>query len=276
MKPKSFRIGDFDSSNYFAVVEDIQISPLTHKLNTISLPERDGVLDFSKDNMWGRDVFEPRIITITGILRWSYWAIENNYPENDKMVVVSALYNAAHKNQKGNLYLSTTPGVYWEATLEAIENLDSVGMTSFRAVLQYRCQPLSKDEEEFVINQDAGPVVQFTLPDAEDFAPMNSFTVEVTSTDEDTAGVVIINTRSGEQLDIGDIDLTGINKLVVDFENFNIDYTPKLYAYKTWRGDFFELKPGDNLAVQTTLTNGTVILKYRPQYFYGKMAAMRE
>lgn len=275
MKDKSFIIGDFDSQNYFELIEDITISPLTPKLNTVSLPERDGVLDFSSDNMWGRNVYEPRIITITGIVRWLNWNVENLYPDADKMVALSAVYNYAYKNSKGKLYLSTTPGVHWDATLEAIQNIETTGNTTFRVVIQYRCQPFSKDnaQEGIEMDFDAGSLT-FNIPNI-DWAPTNSFKIDIVAeSGTEPYDINIINTTTKESLNL---HYVSGREIKVDFENFTIDYEPHLYVNKVWDGDFFEIKPGDNIAIVTSnISEGHAVLRYTANYFYGKMSAYRE
>lgn len=273
MKKNSFNIGDFNSEMFFSVIEDITISPLTPKLNTVSLPERDGVLDFSNDNKWGRNVYEPRIITITGIVKTNYWSNLNPNRQAEKMVVLSSLYSYAYKNAKGKLNLGITPGVYWEATLEGIKNFENTGNVSFRVVLQYRCQPFSKDNNQLGISKTLIPTVEFEIPETYEWAPTNSFSVEVSSYSENVGEISIVNSTTNEILTISDIDFTGTNKLIVDFENFNIDYTPKTYKNKTWTGDFFEIKPGNNLVLLSNVEEGTATLRYTPQYFYGKLSA---
>lgn len=270
---KSFNIGTFKSEDYFNLIEDITISTLTPKINTVSLPERDGVINFSSDNMWKRNVYEQRIITIVGVVKWNVWNEIQGHPDADRMLYISSIYNAIYKNAVGELEVSTTPGVIWEATLENIQNIETTGFTTFRVAIQYKCQPFSKEKDYLGIDKTlslSNPVT-FDL-NSDKWAPTNSFSLEVISSDEmlGTATVSIINTSTNEFLEISDIDLTGTNKLNVDFENFNIDYKTRLYKNKSWTGDFFEIKPGNNIAINHNIQNGQATLRYRPKYFYGK------
>ena len=255
----SFKIGGFDSSTTFLVVEDIQVEPLTPKQSTLSLKERDGIIDFSFSNQYNRLIFDERVITMKCIYRYN--------SINDMYNKINSIYGAIYNNVKGELELSTTPGVKWNACLLNIQKQEITGNSTGRIVIQYRVEPFSHSEQEIIVNQSLSGSTSLTVNNP-GTATSNKHLISLTNIKGNTGGI-FIQKPDGTFIECSKIFNDGDN-LVIDFTNFEILVNGDPVENLEWDGDFFEL-PSGNMPIEIDFS-GTATMKWYlvPQYFYSK------
>lgn len=255
----SFKIGGFDSAANFIVVESIQIEPLTPKQSTLSLKERDGSIDFSFSNQYGRLIYDDRIITMSCIFRY------NTYEEMSSKI--SRIYNAIYNNPRGELELSITPGVKWNATLLNIQKQEKTGNSTGRIIIQYRVYPYSFSEQEIIVDKIISGSETLTINNP-GTAFSNKHLISLVNIQGNTGGF-FIQKADGTFIECSRILQDGDN-LTIDFENFEILINGDPVKNLEWDGEFFELSSG-NQPIEIDFSGSAEMKWYlKPQYFYSK------
>lgn len=253
-----FVIGDFHSDNYFKLVEDMTISPLEIKKNTVALQESDGVLDFSRMNMFNRFMYEERIITIPCVFRFN--------DARDRQIKLNNIYNAIYNNSKGFLRTSYTDAAKWEATLENVKSFDFIGMASCRVVIQYRVKPFSIGIDNMLYSGtiDADTILRLTSKGS---APTIKHKLEISNIEGNEDGLIITNKTTDDVLKINKA-LT--SKTIIDFDEFTIKEGSNYLKNLEWEGTFFEIQPNKENIIEITF-NGSADFTWfeTPMYYYG-------
>lgn len=253
-----FVIGNLHSKDYFKLVEDITISPLEIKKNTVTLQERDGVLDFSRMNMFNRFMYEERIITIPCVFRFN--------GARDREMKLNKIYNAVYNNSNGILRTSYTDAARWEAKLENIKSFDFIGMASCRVIIQYRVKPFSTgiDNSLFTGNISTSEILRLNSKGS---APTIKHILEISNIDGNTSGVIIDNKTTGDVLKI---NKAISSKTVIDFDAFTIKEGSDYLKNLEWEGTFFEIQPSQENLIEITM-DGSADFNWieTPMYYYG-------
>lgn len=250
-----FQIKGLHSRDIFELVESISLTPLSIKSSIVNLPERDGSLNFTRLNEFGRALYEDRIFTISAIARY-------DGTKTGKNSIISKIYDTLYNNQVGTMTTSETFNSKWDASLESINSIDSVGMSSIRVVIQYRVSPFSYGTQSVLLNQKVENEASLTL-NCECTAPCTKHTLELTNIQGNVTSVSISNGKNTLY-----INKAITNKTVIDFKNYTIKESGVVLKNTEWDGEFFELNPGINNITIVIDGSANILWEYLPSYYY--------
>lgn len=250
-----FKIKSFHSRDVFELVESIALTPLSIKSSLVKMPERDGSLNFTRINEYGRALYEDRIFTISAIARY-------DGTKAGRASKTSAVYEAIYNNQVGELTTSDTLNSKWDASLEGINSVDYIGSSSIRFVFQYRVSPFSHGTEETLVNKQISGSESLVL-NCNGGAPCVKHKLTITNIADNTTGIEISNGKRTLY-----IDKALTKKTVVDFENFVIEEGGVPLRNIEWDGDFFELSSGVNNINITVNGSANFKWEYTPSYYF--------
>lgn len=227
----NFKLNNWDSRNTFKHISSLTVSTLIPKLQTVDLPEIDGIIDFSTSNEKNRLMYESRTITISGIIQF--------FTKEDKQNKLYLLYNNVYNNPTGMMESSEFPNAKFKVRLNKIQEIGDFGNCSFRVILQYICEPFSYGITETVLNQDYTNSQKLTILNR-GTAPTNTHKIILTAKSS-IDGVLLETTTS--QLSINEVMSSG-DILEIDFSNYTAKINGLQIENTGWDGDFFELKQG--------------------------------